>query len=107
MQLLMVKLTAKPGQGDALLAIVSKFMMRGPVAHGLVRYSMGRDEDAPEEFILSEEWPSTQALEAFLNTPMFHEFAGTMLPLLMRPPESLLYRIVASIGDTSHPAKAD
>ncbi len=98
MQLIIVKLTAMPGKADAVIAALSEFMETGPATNGLLGYSMGSEDNAPENLIVCEQWQSAEANDAFVKTALFADFIGVLMRLLSSPPASGSYKAVAGVG---------
>jgi len=80
-----VMIVARPDAVQAIKTIVLTLTDRSRREEGCVSYEALQDRDAPERFVLVEEWTSAAALDAHNRTPHFHEAVSAAGPLLAAP----------------------
>src|SRR5687768_17402496 len=91
------KLTARPGQRDALLAILLENARRmGEV--GAHVYIVGTAPDDPDAVWATEVWESKEAHEASLKLDSVRSAIQRALPLLAGPPEGTEFTPIDGAG---------
>lgn len=98
MLVLVATYSAKPGQGEAVLAALRRM---APLVQaqepGCVLYQVSRAQDHPERFLLYEQYTDEATLLAHRETPHFKEIIeGTVVPLLERRDRELYTLVVPS-----------
>jgi quinol monooxygenase YgiN len=76
---------AKPGQADAVLAILHRFLPQAQSDPGVKLFLISQGKDNPAQFLFYEVFVDAAALEAHLESEYFKTFiAGQALPLLAK-----------------------
>ena len=80
--LIAVSMTAKEGRVDDLIAAYRDAASKSLAEAGCDTYTLTRDGESPNEFLLYETWRSTDALESHLAQPYTRKFVGLFGELL-------------------------
>jgi quinol monooxygenase YgiN len=67
-------LTAKPGHGSALEALLKGMTGPSRAEPGNLRYDLWRDQDDPNRFVLDELYADSDAVQAHRETPHFKTY---------------------------------
>ncbi len=94
---LIATLEAHEGSGDELAAVIaaSKVVQLSRQEAGCLGYDIGRDADAPDRFVVQENWRDLAALETHLGTAHFGAIGKGLGSLLAMPPK---LQVVISIA---------
>lgn len=96
MHTLIIHAETKPEQTEAFIVALATFLNEHAHPAGLERFQISRDDSQPTHISLVEEWPSSEALTTFLETPSFAAFRDQMMAeWLTAAPTARLQRIVA------------
>ena len=79
---LIVSLTAKAGQEDALIAAYRAAATKSLAEEGCTQYALVRDVENPRQFTLLERWANAAALTEHLGQPYTKAFVGQFGDLL-------------------------
>jgi quinol monooxygenase YgiN len=84
-----VRFTARPGEGDALAALLLEAAAGLDALDACLVYLVSRDGEAPDDVWVTEAWSDAEAHTASLEDPAARELIERALPLLASPPEAL------------------
>ena len=82
-----VKFTARPGQGDALAALLAEAAAGAREADGCELYVVSRSEAEPDGVWVTELWRDHAAVAASLEADGAREQIARVLPLLAGRPQ--------------------
>lgn len=71
---IMAILTARPGQGEALRALLDGMIAPSRAEPGNLRYDLWADQAAPDRFALDELYRDKAAIEAHRASPHFQNY---------------------------------
>lgn len=91
------RLVAKPGQRDALTAILLRGA-EGLRAHGCELYVVNHAADNPDAVWVTEVWASKQAHAASLQLPETRQAIAQAMPLLTGEFQSIQLDVVGGLG---------
>ena len=95
------KLTARPGEGDALEAMLLEAADQLAAVDDCELYVVSRTPDEPEAVWVTEIWSSAEAHTASLEIPAVKELIAKAMPILVGRPEAT---VVAPVGGKFTPA---
>ena len=93
MLILIVKLRAKPGQGEKLIELVERAIEPSRREEGCVTYEFLQDPFDKSSFTFYEKWNSREDLELHFEEQHFLEFAGESKEFLESDPILKAYEI--------------
>ncbi len=70
-------LKARPGQEEALLAMLQALIGPTRAEQGCIAYELNRSDDEPGTFLFSERWESRPLWEAHMRSPHLAAFGET------------------------------
>ncbi len=89
----LVHMEAKPGQEDALLALLHTVMAGTHQEPGYLQYDLWQSLDEPASFVMVERWPDQAAVEQHRQQAHLHDFLRDAPALLARPLEIKRYAL--------------
>lgn len=81
----LVQLEAKPGQEEALLALMQTVTQGTRQEPGFLQYDLWQSLDEPTAFVLVERWTDQAGVEFHRQQPHLHEFLREAPAVLARP----------------------
>jgi quinol monooxygenase YgiN len=88
-------LIAKPGQTDALKAVLGTLVTETRKEAGCLAYDLCQREDNVEHFVMLEQWADAAALKSHFGMPHLQAALGAAKDLLASPPDIVRYKPVA------------
>jgi quinol monooxygenase YgiN len=85
-------LIARPGQTEALQAVLGRLVTETRKESGCIAYDLCQREDNAEHFVMLEQWADATALKAHFGTPHMQAALGAAKDLLASPPDIVRYR---------------
>lgn len=85
--LLIVEITAREGQDEALVGHLVAMENASRAEPGCREYTMLRSLSNPARFVVYEIWESAEALEAHRHTPHYLAFGPAIFGLVSEPPK--------------------
>lgn len=78
-----IRMVAKPGQGDRLFELATEGMVK---SNSSDRYIIAREDDNPDVLWNMEVFRSVEAKDAYENAPLADELRDEIIGLLAEPP---------------------
>ncbi len=93
------KVTAKPGKGDEVVAVLGE-MFNGAVdaEPGTLTYVMHRQKDNPDVIVFYEMYADDAAFAAHSQNPVLQAAGPKLGDLMAAPPEMILMEVVRAKG---------
>ena len=79
------RIVGKPGQGDAVEAVLRQLVAPTQGEEGCLHYSLHRGTDNPDSFVTIEKWTGPEALAQHMGTPHVAAAVGAATELLAEP----------------------
>lgn len=92
------KLTAEPGKGDELAAILLEAAAALDADDDCLLYVVSRPQDDPDTVLVSETWRSEEAHRGSLERDQVRALIARAGPLLAGPPEPIRVRPLGGKG---------
>ncbi len=81
-----VKVSVQPAQRARWLEVISKDAAQTRTQPGCEAYQVSEDIEAPNSFVIVEQWASQEAHLDHFRQPQFQELMGSLAQLLAEPP---------------------
>jgi quinol monooxygenase YgiN len=91
------ELVSKPGQADALRAIMAPFVAGARKEPGCLHYSLLEDLKQPGRFLTFETWANEDALKAHMVTPEIKAAVPKLEPVLAKPFSQIFMSMVSDV----------
>lgn len=93
------KLTAKPGKGNELAAILIESANAKPPMKGCLQYLVGRDPDNPDVVLVSEVWETKEDHANSLKLDSVRAAIAKAMPILDGMPEKgVTWQVMGGLG---------
>lgn len=87
------KITALPGQENALHQLLTKLVAPTQAEPGCISYQLYREHKQPGEFVFIEEWRDHASIDAHFDTPHLTAALEAAVPLLACAPDIRRYTL--------------
>lgn len=95
MVVLVVRVSIQPEQRDRWLEVIRKDASESRTQLGCEKYHVSEDLEAPNSFVIVEQWASKEAHYDHFRQPQFGELMGVLPDLLAGPPEVSIHDVAA------------
>ena len=89
------RIVAQPDKVQELKALLLRIVEPTRAEEGCIRYELHQSETDPADFVFLEEWSSSAAIAAHMQTPHILDALGKAATLLAAAPDIRRYHVIA------------
>ena len=91
-----VRVSIQPAQRARWLEVISRDAAQTRTQPGCEAYQVSEDIEAPNSFVIVEQWGSQEAHFEHFRQPQFQELMGSLAQLLAGPPEVWIHDVAST-----------
>ena len=96
MVVLVVRVSIQPEQRDRWLEVIRKDATESRTQLGCEKYHVSEDLEAPNSFVIVEQWATQEAHFDHFRQPQFQELMGSLAQLLAGPPDVSIHDVAST-----------
>ena len=89
------RITAQPDKVQELKAVLLRLVEPTRAEEGCIKYELHQSDTDPADFVFLEEWASSGAVAAHMQTAHVQEALSKVATLLAAPPDIRRYHLIA------------
>jgi quinol monooxygenase YgiN len=93
----LVNVSIRPEQRDRWFELIRANVAQTLAEEGCESYQVSEDVDAPNNFVIVEQWASLEAKYSNLRAPEFGELMGTLGDIIAGPPEVSINEVASTL----------